>query len=365
MDIWVLNKNYDTLTIVDIFDSIVWTTRYNDVCEAEIVTYPFSNVLDNISIGCYLTQKNSDRYMMVEDMEIVGDAEQGDTVTLRIEDLSSMLKWRIINVYTELKMGFADAVNKLLQDYFINPSDSSRRIPGFVFNKPTDSRLNFKIENVFHGETVFDAIKIMCQKHGVGFKVVPHDVGGFEFKLYLGVDRSYNQAAVPSVIFSETFENLVNSRYQESTKDKKNVLYIGGEGEDADQFVTMITNESSMPSGMQRREMWTEVSASRRTDEEDADGNPIDLTDAEYAKLLAEKGAPELEDYKAIRIFDGKIEAERQFVLGEDFFIGDIVQVVNKWGYESTCRIVEIVETEDSSEGHTYYPTFSSLETNV
>lgn len=365
MDIWVLDEKYEALAILDIFDSIVWTTRYNDVCEAEIVTYTFDKVLSSVAMGRYLTQKNSDRYMLIEDMEIVEDSEQGDTVTLRVEDLSSILKWRVINVYTELKMPLVDAVDKLLQDYFINPSNTHRVMSELTFSKPSDDQFKVQVENVFLGETVFDAIKVMCQEHDIGFKMVPKGAGGFEFKLYAGVDRSYDQTAVSTVIFSESFENIVNSRYQESTKDKRNVMYIGGEGEGVEQFITEITNESTIPSGMNRREMWTEVSASRRTDEQDADGNTIELTDEQYSKLLAEKAAPEFEDHKAIKAFDGKIEAERQFILGEDFFIGDVVQVINKWGYESTCRIVEIVETEDSSEGHTYYPTFSSLETNI
>ncbi len=365
MDIWVLDKNYNSLTVLDTFDSIVWTTRFNDVCEAEIVTYPFSNVLESMKMGYYLTQKNSDRYMVVEDLEIVEDLEQGDTVTLRLEDLSSILKRRIINRYTTFKCSVQEAIKTLLNDYFINPSDSARKVSNFVFEEANGNEFQIEIETSFLGETVFSAIVALCQATDIGFKMIPYGSGGVKFSLYSGVDRSYDQSVRPSVIFSETFENILNSRYHESTKDKKNVMYVGGEGEGPEQFIVEITNSETTSTGLDRREVWTEVSVSRRTDREDSEGNPIDLTDAEYSALLAEKGGEEFNNYRAIQAFDGEIDAERQFVLGQDFFIGDVVQVVNKWGYENVCRIVEIVECEDDSDGHRYYPTFSSLEMNL
>ncbi len=365
MDIWVLDKSYNSLTVLDTFDSIVWTTRFNDVCAAEIVTYPFTNVLENMRMGNYLMQKNSDRYMIVEDMEIVEDLEQGDKITLKLEDLSSILKRRVIDKYTSFKCPVQDAIKALINDYFINPVDPDRKIPNFMFEEVTGDAFQVEIETTFLGETVFSAIAALCQVVDIGFKIVPYGAGGVKFSLYAGADRSYNQTALPPVIFSESFENLINSRYHEATIDKKNVMYIGGEGEGPEQFIVEITNSETTPTGLERREMWTEVSASRRTDREDSEGNPIDLTDAEYSSLLAEKGREEFEDYKAIQAFDGEIDAERQFVLGEDFFIGDIVQVINKWGYESVCRIVEIIECEDDSDGHKYYPTFSSLEMNL
>lgn len=360
MDIWVLDDKYETVTICDTFDSIVWTTRYNDVGEAEIVTYPFDNILETVQMGSYLMQKNSDRYMIVEDLEIVEDTEQGDTITFRVEDLASILKRRVINTYTSFNCPVRSAISSLLNTYFVNPSDAKRKIPNFTTVIPSGGRFDVNIETVFLGETVYEAITALCQATDLGYKVLPYGAGGFKFELYEGVDRSYNQNAVPAVIFSDTFENLLNTRFHESLTDYKNVMYIGGEGEGPEKFIVEIGSGS----GLNRRETWAEISATRRTDEEDADGNPIDLTDEQYSALLKEKGAVELAEYKAIKAFDGEIDAERQFVLGEDFFIGDIVQVVNKWGYENVCRISEIVECEDDSDGHRYYPTFSSLEQN-
>lgn len=365
MNIWVLDDKYEAVTVLDTFDSIVWTTRFNDVCEAEIVTYPFSNILDEVLMGRYLTQKNSDRYMMVEDLEIVEDATDGDKVTIKLEDLSSILKRRIINVYTTFKCPVKEAIETLLNDYFITPTDELRVVPNFTYDISTNPEFDIEIETVFLGETVFEAIRALCQAVDIGFKVLPSGAGGFVFSLYSGVDRSYVQTERPAVIFSEAFDNIINSRYHESVANKRNVMYIGGEGDGPEQFIVEITNEETPPSGLERREVWTEISATRRTDKEDAEGNPIDLTDAEYATLLSEKGLVELNEYKAIQAFDGEIDAERQFVLDRDFFIGDIVQVVNKWAYESVCRIVEIVECEDDSDGHRYYPTFSSLERNL
>ena len=53
----------------------------------------------------------------------------------------------------------------------------------------------------------------------------------FVFELYQGIDRSFAQNTVPFVVFSQDFENLVTSTYQENGANVKNVLQVAGEGQ--------------------------------------------------------------------------------------------------------------------------------------
>ena len=49
------------------------------------------------------------------------------------------------------------------------------------------------------------------------------------------------------------------------------------------------------------------------------------------------------------------------FKYGEDFFIGDIVQIANEYGNEETAYISELVISQDE-EGFSIYPTFKMVQ---
>lgn len=47
--------------------------------------------------------------------------------------------------------------------------------------------------------------------------------------------------------------------------------------------------------------------------------------------------------------------------MNEDYFLGDVVQVINEYGISAAPRIVEIIESEDEN-GKSTVPTFSTWE---
>lgn len=58
--------------------------------------------------------------------------------------------------------------------------------------------------------------------------------------------------------------------------------------------------------------------------------------------------------------FEGEVEVTRLFKYGEDFFIGDIVQIANEYGNEGSAYISELV-ISNSEEGLSIYPTFKTI----
>ena len=53
--------------------------------------------------------------------------------------------------------------------------------------------------------------------------------------------------------------------------------------------------------------------------------------------------------------------SDGNYVLNKDYFLGDIVQVINEYGISATPRIIEIIESEDEN-GTSVVPTFSTWE---
>lgn len=47
--------------------------------------------------------------------------------------------------------------------------------------------------------------------------------------------------------------------------------------------------------------------------------------------------------------------------MNKDYFLGDIVQVINAYGIRAMPRIIEIIESEDEN-GASTVPTFSTWE---
>ena len=123
----------------------------------------------------------------------------------------------------------------------------------------------------------------------------------------------------------------------------KNVTLIAGEGEGTDRVTRVIGSAS----GINRRELYTDA---RDIQKKNAEGQ--ELSDAEYYALLDQRGIEKLTETKKTEEFDGETDPFESFIYGEDFFMGDIVQIRN-----------EFIYSEDVSSGSKYYPTFEVYNT--
>lgn len=68
-------------------------------------------------------------------------------------------------------------------------------------------------------------------------------------------------------------------------------------------------------------------------------------------------------DASAIPIQHIKLDENDRFlsvVNGQDFFIGDIVQIKNEYGMEAKSRVSELVLSQEET-GEAVYPTFTSI----
>lgn len=77
------------------------------------------------------------------------------------------------------------------------------------------------------------------------------------------------------------------------------------------------------------------------------------------AKLKA-RGSENLSEYTAKTAFESKVEATQLFKYGEDFFIGDIVQIANEYDHEGRAYISELVISQNE-DGVSIYPTFQTI----
>lgn len=355
MEVLVLDTSLTAVAILDTFDSLIWTDRYFKYGDFEVCTAVTNNALNVLREDYYLVLNGSDHVMIIEGLEIKTNNENGNTFLVSGRSLESILERRVIWKQTILHGDFQNGVQRLLNENVIAPSDPNRTIHNFIFEASTDPAItDLVIDAQYTGDNLYTAIQGLCEANNIGFKITLSDDGFFVFKLYSGVDRSYNQLVIPYVVFSPKFENILNSNYVESKKALKTIALVAGEGEGSDRKTTSVEIPSGGGSDLARRELFIDARDISSTVDSGT------LTPEEYAAQLSQRGIENLISNIFVKSFDGQIETTRLYKYGTDFFMGDIIQIANEYDMETEVRVVELIHSQNSS-GIEIYPTFITV----
>jgi hypothetical protein len=256
MEALVLDTNFVSKGVLDVFDSLIWAERYFKCGDFEILTSVDAKFLDLLRMDYYLWMDGSDHVMIIEGREIKTDPEDGNHFLFSGRSLETLLDRRIIWNQTILDGNFQDGVLKLLNENAINPTDPNRKIPGLIFETSTDPRITaLTIQAQFTGDNLYTAVQSLCESKNIGFQITLTEENKFKFKLYAGTDRSYDQITNPYVEFSPKFDNLLSSNYAETKKSLKTVSLVAGEGEGP----ARKTISTGTGTGLERREMFTDA----------------------------------------------------------------------------------------------------------
>lgn len=355
MEIYVLNRNREIVGVVDHYESLIWTSRYYESGDFEVYIQASPETIELFAIDNYIIRDTSDMVGIIERVELVSNIEAGDYIIVTGQCAKSLLGRRIIWKQRDISGTVENVARTLINENVISPEASYRAMPNVVLgasNGWTDS-----ISAQYTGNNLLEVIIELCRLYEYGLKVVLNDDKNFEVQFYKGVNRSYEQTANTFVVFSPDFENMISSDYVTDVTDTKNACNVAGEGEGtARKYYGVGTT-----SGLDRREMFVDARDLSSEVEDETTGETKTLTTAEYNALMIERGQENLAQTKELVEFDGEVESIRQYVFGKDYFLGDIVQVKNKYGVESPSRIIEIIEKHDK-EGYSVIPTFEKWE---
>lgn len=356
MDLLVLNQNLEVIGVIDVFKSLIWTDRYCGFGDFQLESTPNSKFLTNVINGRYLQSLESEHLMIIESLNIKSNVNTGKSMTAAGRSIETILEQRIVWNQTILSGNFQDGIHQLLDENAINPTDPDRKISLLEFEASTDPIITgLTINSQFFGETLYKAITDLCLARSIGYKIVLTDQNKFCFKLYSGVDRSRDQFENPYVIFSPKLENLINSDYLMTNQfDKTVTLVVGEMGVGNARLALVVTQLSGGGADLTRREMFTDAQNTTRNTPEGT------LTDEEYINQLYSKGEEDLASNISIETFEGMADATRLYKYGEDFYMGDIVQVENEYGQEGRSRITELIRSQDPS-GIKVLPTFTKI----
>lgn len=355
MGFLLLNEEFESIDIIESFDSLIWTDRYSKAGDFEIFLGVTPRALELYKKDCYIWSDESQHQMIIEDLEIEKDDESALTLAVTGRSLESILDRRIVWTQTNLTGNLQNAVLQLLNENAIAASDTSRNIPGLVFEASTDPAItSLTIDIQLLGENLYEAITAICEVNEIGFKITMNALNQMVFKLYSGMDRSYDQVMNPRVVFSPTFDNIGASKYFTSKRTLKTVSRVAGEGEGSLQKFVTVPRSGGAGSGLSRREIFTDATANTENGA---------ISDADYIRLMQLDGARALVDSSETAIFDGEIVKTASFEYNKDFGMGDIVQLEDSYVTEalSKSRVVEFIRSISPS-GNTSYPTLQSVQ---
>lgn len=160
------------------------------------------------------------------------------------------------------------------------------------------------------------------------------------FDYVAGIDRSVNQSENSRVILSRDYESIDSLTYSYDKTPYKNLAYCGGVGEDFDRIYLAVTNDKSIPKGLNRFEVFEDCGS-------------LEIAETDTAISLSSEGKHKLKEYKLTETLTAEIAQGGSFEYLKHWNLGDLVTVSDREiGLMQDLRITEASESyePDSSK---------------
>lgn len=360
----VRNSNREIIGILDDFQSIIWETNYYSTGAFEVYLRAVPQYINVLQIGNYVTRPDDENIGIIENINVEYSEEFGKMIAASGRFAKSILDRRIIynasgnttgklSISPVISSGLVEtAVRKLVTDHIISSPQTARNISfitlgelqGITKKIVDESGKNTQVQTSFGN--LLEYTDEMLHSYELGAKMVfDRETLQLKYTVYEGKDRSRNntQNNLP-IIMSQEYDNFFSSKYEKNTTQIKNTALIGGEGEGADRFCTMIGINAT---GLNRREVWIDASAQSKTYE--LNGEQKQYTDDEYLALLKSAGTQTIADYQTTEIYDGELNINA-LTYKTDFNVGDIITVEdNELNIYINPRITAVIENQNES----------------
>lgn len=354
MELYVLDEDDRRITVVDLFESLIWTDRFADLGDFQMVIHSTPSNRKLLVDGTRLAMNNTPRIMTIETSVDKTDDDGRRMLTITGQSREKILVDRVASngrsgatwSLTGLPAAIARNIFKLIcVDGLVHPGD---KIPNLFPKLPSPPNTlgepNVPITIEFELQSVYDSIKKLCEVYGMGFRITRNlDDKKLYFEIYTGNDRTTQQSKVPAVIFSPDLDSLSDVTELTSIAEHKNVAYVYAKN--ATEIVYADGVDPAV-SGLERRVMFV-------------DADDIDLpAGAALTAALVQKGKDALSQARRLQAFDGEIPQHGSYRYPFDYDLGDLVEMRTDDGLTNLMRVTEQIFVSDA-EGDRSYPTLT------
>lgn len=358
MELYILNDQFRRVEVIDRFESLIWTDRFRAMGDFELVLPTVSRFRPMLKEDTWVAVNESDRLMIITDIDERVDSEGQAMVTVTGSSLESILEHRIargsLADLTEApRWGLAQTPANLMRHVFtqicvygaLDPNDVipdiqlSSIYPPNTIPEPSNT---VKVE--LEPDTLYKTLQDLGEPYDLGFCLVRNPATSkLHFIVYSGDNRTSTQSAVPPTIFSPELDNLANTKSFVSTANYKNVAYvIAPEGS----TVVYADDAAKQAKGFNKKSLIVKVGNIRENPEEDS---------LSLLEVLKRRGMEALAQHRKVKAFDGEIPKSGH-KYGIDYRLGDLVEMHENNGITNHMRVTEQIFVSDA-EGDRSYPT--------
>lgn len=367
MELITLNAQNQPAKLIENYDSLIWTERFNTVGDFQITTGNVSQFLSLLPEGTVVSLRETNVAMIVETHRIDRKKNQPEKLTITGRSMESVMDRRVSipsltstaewNVNFKQPSDVAAFVMKQCtgQHATIPPPDPNDVFPDtFIafaypadYNTSTGPTKTYAVPRQNLLTTVLQLIQTEAPADATTSPATPayvqHGIRALRpaagstavvVGFYLGTDRT------STVYFDATRDLLDDGSYLFSKIGSAQTAYVIGSN------AAFTVNKAGAPlSGMARRVILVDGTASAVTN----------------ADALKEQGKTSLSQAKETAAFDGSINSDLSpYKYGVDYNLGDLVKLVGDYGLTSTARVTEYIRTEDNT-GSKSYPTLVTV----
>lgn len=335
---------YYRLADIDDYSSFIWTTRYNTCGEFQLIVDARPEYKEVFKPENYVNREDVPEAGIIESIQLKRNEDGRDQYIVKGRFIDSILGRRIIAPSDPSATAkTVDAfIHGLLDANVINVLGN--RQMSFVIWGGYDGSTLDNITGQYTGKNLLTTIQDLCKTYNVGYKMI-YDDGLMLFRMYEGKNRTYDQSTNSIVVFSDKFDNLLSSQYQEDYQKKiTSVLVTGKDG---------VSGGSSWAgdnaSGINRRESYREERSAVKGD----------LTTAQYLSQLEKIGSDYITNYTSS--FSGSVLFD-SYKFRTDVDVGDICVIESsEWGLSFKARLMEVIEAVDESGKYSAQPSFGII----
>jgi len=358
MEVYTLDALLRRTEVVDVFDSLIWTERFQKEGDFQLNVNSTSSNKKLFSSGTMLALNESKRIMVCETYEDAVSSEGEKSLKVTGRSLEKMLYDRVArgsmsSTTTEPKWSLSGTpgaiMRKIFHDICVTGTlDVADKIPyiyeGTILPASTISETTTVVNIDIEPMSVGDALNQIGTQYDLGYRLLRNgDNSQIYFDVYSGSDRTTGQTGLPAVIFSPDLGNLQDTKALVSDAAYKNCAYVFAPNGFK---VVWLDGIDPATAGFEKRILIVKAD---------------DITLAAGAALdaaLIQRGQQELSQNRQISAFDGEITQYSDYKYGVDYQLGDLIELRNTDGSTNKMRVTEQIFVSDK-EGDRNYPTLS------
>lgn len=365
MDLITLNEQYQQKRLIENWDSLIWSERFNKVGDFQLITGNVEQFKQQLPEGTVVSLRESTVPMIVKRHQIIHKKRQPPQLVITGKEFTQILDQRITIQSVTAALAEWKVVAKIPSDvaHFIIykicvegvcdpkdifPADKVQFITPDDYMTSTGPNREFVVQRGKLLDVVLGLIQTEAEADGdttpPSPEVVPHGIRAMRpdtTGTAIGIEIYTGQDKTGTVRFEASRDHLDEGSYLFSKEGSASNAYVLGPT-----GAFKMHKGDVDPSGLDRRVILV-----------DGTSSGIESGDA-----LKFEGSRALSDAHETALFDGSINQDlRSYIYGQDYGLGDIVKMVGDYGLDTKSRVTEYIRSEDN-KGLRAYPTLEAIE---